>query len=119
MPQEAQPEAEFSTEITTGMSAPPMGMTTSTPQTSAASASAQNSPAVPQPAKASAAISTMRPTKALTARWPVKVTGALCINPCSLAKATTEPVKVTAPMAVEAMISTRLCVASPPSRGMP
>jgi hypothetical protein len=32
----ASPENEFSSEITTGMSAPPMGITNSTPMTSAA-----------------------------------------------------------------------------------
>ena len=43
MPAAAQPEYELSIEITTGMSAPPIGMMISTPNRSAAAVMAQNS----------------------------------------------------------------------------
>src|SRR6476620_10219736 len=42
MPAAAQPEYELSIEITTGMSAPPIGMMISTPNRKDASASSQN-----------------------------------------------------------------------------
>ena len=42
MPAAAQPEYEFSIEITTGMSAPPIGMMISTPNAKRRSVSSQN-----------------------------------------------------------------------------
>ena len=47
MPAAAQPEYEFSIEITTGMSAPPIGMIISTPSTSARMMISQKSSALP------------------------------------------------------------------------
>ena len=43
MPAAAQPEYELSIEITTGMSAPPIGMMISTPSAKAISATSQKS----------------------------------------------------------------------------
>ena len=43
MPAAAQPEYEFSIEITTGMSAPPIGMMMRTPSTSAMIVTSQKS----------------------------------------------------------------------------
>ena len=40
------------------------------------------------------------PRRALSGCWPGKTSGAPVTSPCSLAKATIEPVKVMAPMAV-------------------
>src|ERR1700681_1926758 len=47
MPAAAQPEYEFSIEITTGMSAPPIGMIRSAPSTSAMMVISQKSSALP------------------------------------------------------------------------
>ncbi len=66
----AIPENEFRKEMTTGMSAPPMGSTRTTPSTSATATSTQNTvgpaPATTQTARPSArAASAASPT-----RWP-------------------------------------------------
>jgi len=52
MPAAAQPEYEFSIEITTGMSAPPIGTMISPPNTSAMTTMAQKSCAACQVKKA-------------------------------------------------------------------
>ncbi len=119
MPQDAQPESEFRTEMTTGMSAPPIGNTTRRPQTRNSTVIAQNAPSPPQPAKASPAKIAVRPSSPLTARWPGKTSGEPVISPCSFAKATTEPVNVTAPMAEEIAVSIRDCSGRSPPDDMP
>jgi len=48
MPAAAQPEYELSIEITTGMSAPPIGMIKSAPSTSASTVISQKSTAEPE-----------------------------------------------------------------------
>ena len=49
------------------------------------------------------------PSSALSGCWPRKTSGAPVTRPCSLAKATIEPVKVMAPITVPRPISIRLC----------
>ena len=50
------------------------------------------------------------PSSALSRCWPRKTSGAPDTRPCSLAKATIEPVKVMAPITVPRPISIRLCI---------
>ncbi len=86
-------------EITTGMSAPPMGMMISTPMTTARMASAQKAvwESVEVCEKTRAKIYSA--SNAFNGCCPGNTTGAPDTSPCSLVKATTEPVKVMAPMA--------------------
>src|SRR5215510_11487929 len=120
MPAAAQPEYELSMEMTTGMSAPPIGMMMSPPNSRAASVSAQNStPAPPdwQKKTMSTTISTARPA---LIRWRAgRMIGLPDMRPDSLAKAMTEPVKVMAPMATPSDISSRLAAAMSPGVPMP
>jgi hypothetical protein len=59
------------------------------------------------------------PSSAFSACWPRNTSGAPETRPCSLAKATTEPVKVMAPIAVPSPISIRLCILILPGVPMP
>ena len=59
------------------------------------------------------------PSRALSGCWPRKMSGEPETRPCSLAKATTEPVKVMAPMMVPSPISIRLCILMLPGAPMP
>ena len=59
------------------------------------------------------------PISALSGCWPRKISGAPDTRPCSLAKATIEPVKVMAPMMVPSPISIRLWVLIWPGAPMP
>ena len=56
------------------------------------------------------------PSSALSGCWPRKISGAPVTRPCSLAKATIEPVKVMAPITVPSPISIRLWVLMWPRR---
>src|SRR5439155_11457539 len=95
----ARPVNELSSEITTGMSAPPIGITIMTPNTEATANSAENS-GLPPPTKPSA---TMMPTTARNSAplmnfWTGEVIAFSEITPCSLAHATTEPQNEIAPI---------------------
>ena len=59
------------------------------------------------------------PIAALSGCWPRKISGEPVTRPCSLAKATTEPVKVMAPITVPRPISIRLWVWILPATAMP
>ncbi len=59
------------------------------------------------------------PISAFTACWPGKVSGAPETSPCSLAKATIEPVKVIAPMASPSPISISERTSIAPGAPMP
>ena len=100
-------------DTTTGMSAPPMGMISSTPSSSPRAMTSTMSIQLwlcqkPKTKKAAAS-----PSTALSACWPLNCTGAPWNRrnlylPLSLPKAITEPVKVTAPMKAPSASSTRL-----------
>ena len=95
-------------EITTGMSAPPIGMMIRTPSASETSTISQK--VVPDWPLTSRTISSTRrmPSPRFTMCCMGKTTGLPEIRPCSLPKAMMEPVKVIAPMATPSDISIRL-----------
>ena len=105
----AMPVNEFRSEITTGMSAPPIGRTIVIPKTSAeAMITPRTSAAMPLSsvsASAASRISTAVPSTATTAsttvsgREPGKMIGLPLIRPWSLPDAMSEPENVTQPMA--------------------
>ena len=95
----ASPEQEFKVDITTGISAPPIGMTNRTPSIKAIARM------VSKPVLLAGLIMTIMPIirnkmkrEMLKKRCALNTTGADLISPCSLPKATRLPVKVTAPM---------------------
>ena len=95
----ARPEQEFSVEITTGISAPPIGMTNKIPSSRAIARMAS------KPVLNAGLIMTTMPivrnrvkSSTFSNRWALNTTGADLTTPCSLPKATRLPVKVTAPM---------------------
>ena len=59
------------------------------------------------------------PSSAFSGCWPRKISGEPVTRPCSLAKATIEPVKVMAPITVPSPISIRLCILILPGEPMP
>ena len=94
--------------MTTGMSAPPIGMMIRTPSRKARIAIIQNCAGpCAMHIHTTSAISAM-PSSAFSGCCPGKVMGAPLMMPCSLPKAMIEPVNVTAPIAVPMLISTRL-----------
>src|SRR5215470_10806738 len=109
----AVPVNAFSSEITTGMSAPPIGMTIDIPNASDATITIQSAgnPGVdityPPAASPSAASSR------LTARAPRNVTGADVITPCSLPAAMIDPENVTEPMITSSSVVTVVDSATP------
>jgi hypothetical protein len=110
----AIPEYELSSEITTGMSAPPMGSTSPTPSASASAVPIQNTSG-----SGSGVATCHTPTARIAAKisplttcCPRYVTGRPVISSCSLANATTLPVSVTAPMSVPSWMATPVGTAS-------
>src|SRR4029079_15915760 len=108
MPAAGHPEYEVSIEITTRMSAPPIGTMISTPNRNAASASSQNAKwlsvrtdqtTIRQIATNSARLMTWRSGKRI---------GAPLMRADNFRNAMTEPVKVIAPIAAPSDISTKL-----------
>src|SRR5262249_17975683 len=110
MPAAAQPEYELSIEITTGMSAPPIGMMMSTPNAKAAKTSSQK--AIWLSARAKKAMSaTMARARAMLMAWRAgRMMAAPLMRPDNFRNAITEPVNVTAPIATPSDISMRLDV---------
>ena len=89
-------------EITTGMSAPPMGMMISTPMAKASSVRSQNAvwdSVHTEPHDDQAPRASTRAT-ALSRMLAREHDGTPETSPCSLVNATTEPEKVMAPMAL-------------------
>ena len=116
MPAAAQPEYEFSIEITTGMSAPPIGMMMRKPSKNAIAVMITNGA---QPLSSAMKNATPKPTMTIasarfTMCWPLNTTGAeenrrKCLpSPASLPKAITEPENVMAPTKVPMKSSSRL-----------
>ena len=93
-------------ETTTGMSAPPIGMMRRKPSAKAIKAISQNRLSAPLETKATTSTTIRTPSPRLSQCWPGKVIGAPLISAWSLAKAMTEPEKVTAPIARPSDIST-------------
>ena len=104
-----RPVSAFSSEITTGMSAPPIGSTTMFPSTAAESRISTNRPSDSAPA----AIATDAPTAtsstaALMNCWPGTAIGFWGIRSCSFPKAMFEPQKETDPMIAANRIGIRV-----------
>jgi hypothetical protein len=93
-------------DTTTGMSAPPIGMMSRKPSAKAISAISQNRESEPVDTNPTTSATIRTPSPRFSQCWPGKMIGAPLINACSLAKAMTEPEKVTAPMARPSDIST-------------
>ena len=95
----ATPVNELSSEITTGMSAPPIGNTPSTPSNNAATTIPTNAAAETWPSSMNAERpTTASNTSALTNCWPAYVIGRPVMSSCSFANATRLPEKLTEPM---------------------
>src|SRR5689334_958070 len=108
MPAAAQPEYELSIEITTGMSAPPIGMMSSTPTTNASAVKIQNHWPSGFWANNAMSAAMAMPMARFSQCWAGNITGSPDIVPDSLAKAMIEPEKVIAPMTMPSDISMRL-----------
>ena len=103
----ARPVTAFSSEITTGMSAPPIGSTKRTPKRSAKSTSSQITHCWLAPAiRAMPRAMAPRKTAALKTFWPGKVIGRPLTSSCSFAKATSEPAKEIDPIRAESTVET-------------
>ena len=112
----ASPEYELSSETTTGMSAPPMGITSRTPRTRAAAARAKYISGVGSPAaNATPAASMPRKSTALAVFCNGNTTGLPVTTPCSLPKAMKLPDRVTAPISVpRTIVAAEAAAKSPP-----
>ena len=114
----ARPVKAFSSEITTGMSAPPIGSTNRTPNSSDAPISTQSSHSSWTPATsaipAASAATTMAP---LTNCCPGYVIGRPPISSCSLANATIEPAKEIEPISADSTIATEMSTFGAPGSG--
>ena len=119
MPAAAHPEYEFSIEITTGMSAPPIGTISRKPSANDTKRSSQKAGVASIETKSAISRIKRAPSAALTRCCPGKTNGRPVTSPCNLAKATTEPVKVIAPIAMPSDISTRLLPWIAPRTPMP
>ena len=73
----------------------------------------------PRMANHTSSTTRMMPSRALSGCWPRNTSGEPETRPCSLAKATIEPVKVMAPITVPSPISIRLCILILPGRPRP
>ena len=103
----ARPVNAFSSEITTGMSAPPMGSTNITPKTSASPISAMSThwSSTPVTSATPRAAAPMR-MAALTMFWPTNTIGRPEISSCNLANATSEPENEIEPIRAERTVET-------------
>ena len=114
----ARPVHAFSSEITTGMSAPPIGRTNRIPKSDAPATSAQISHCCSLPAAIAipaAAIAAKRSPFATCCSG--KVIGRPRISSCSFANATIEPANEMLPMIAESMIDALMSVFSAPGSG--
>ena len=103
----AVPVHALSSEMTTGMSAPPMGSTIVTPKPSAASASTAIVVVPPTPATSRPpATAAVAASTVVVARAPGNWIGRPGTMPCSLPEATSEPVNVTAPISTSSAVGT-------------
>ena len=112
----AVPVNAFSSEITTGMSAPPIGSTIITPNPSDASTTISSAGrlAVVSMNAAVPIATTARAT--LSRRLPLKMIGWPPIRPCSLPAAMIDPENVTEPMITSSTVNTVVVPSTPPTR---
>ena len=95
----ARPEYEFNRQITTGMSAPPMGIVSSTPSMRAIAIRAMNTAGTCATAERyTATPTTPRASSRFSACWPRNSTGRPGIHSWSFPAATTLPENVTLPI---------------------
>ena len=94
------PVKAFRSEITTGMSAPPIGSTTRLPRIAAPTRTAMKSPSGGSSEEARITHATIRPSSssALITCWPGTASGLVGIRSCSFAKAMFEPQNETEPI---------------------
>ena len=112
----AVPVNAFSSEMTTGMSAPPIGSTIITPNASEASTTMSSAGrlAVLNMNAAVPTATTARPR--LTRRAPLKMIGWPGITPCSLPAAMIDPENVTEPMSTSSTVNTEVAPSTPVTR---
>ena len=113
----ASPVHAFSSEITTGMSAPPIGSTKRTPRIAAPIRSSVSQ--IPFSVAAVRITSAARaaPRSALKTFCPRNTSGRPGTSSCSFPNATSEPQKLTEPITAEKRIPTRTSPSRPPSAG--
>ena len=112
----ASPVNAFRSEITTGMSAPPIGSTNITPNTSASTISATIAHCSSSPATIAIPSAAAPPrTRTFTTFWPGKTIGRPLTSSCSLAKATSEPANEIEPISAESTIERASSQTSTPS----
>ena len=102
----AVPVNAFSSEITTGMSAPPIGITIDTPKISAATMTMTSSTMLGEAIRYAPAPTATTASSMFTIRAPGNVTGAELITPCSFPAAMIDPENVTAPMITSSSVVT-------------
>ncbi len=111
------PVRAFSREMTTGMSAPPMGSTTMLPSTAAATRIRMNRPSLSEPAAMATAAPTATVSRArFTSCWPGRTIGLPGISSCSLPKAMLEPQKEIEPTMAANRIGTSVSSSGLPPR---
>jgi len=113
----ANPVSAFSSEITTGMSAPPIGKVTSAPSAAAAPKNSNSRSPLSTPAPRMSATPTATTARPMLPICSAAERGDLRTSPCSLANAISEPVNATMPMSAPttASASTSGARAAPPS----
>ncbi len=102
----AVPVNAFSSEITTGMSAPPMGSTIVTPNASAATITTMSPAMLAVEIRYADMPTATTAMTALTGRAPGKTSGWPGMTPCSLPAAMSDPENVTAPMITSSSVVT-------------
>ena len=114
----ARPVKALRSEITTGMSAPPIGSTNRTPKTNAPPTSAHSSHSCWTPAtSAIPAAAQARKSAALTNCWPAYVIGRPPISSCSFANAIIEPANEIEPISAERTIESPMSTFGVPGSG--
>ena len=114
----ARPVNAFSSEITTGMSAPPIGSTNSTPKSADAAIKTQSSHWSCTPAtSAMPAASATANSAAFTTCWPGYVIGRPPISSCSFANATIEPANEIEPISADSTIASEMSTVGVPGAG--
>ncbi len=111
----AVPVNAFSSEITTGMSAPPIGSTIMTPNASDASTRMSSAGRLAVVNRNAAEPTAMTARATLSRRPPLKISGWPGMKPCSLPAAMIEPENVTDPMSTSSTVNTVVVPSTPPA----
>ena len=111
----AVPVNALSSEITTGMSAPPIGSTISTPNASEASTTSSSAGRLAVVSMYAAEPSATTISARLIARPPLISTGEPVMRPWSLPAAISDPVNVTEPMSTSSTVKTVVLPSTPPA----